>query len=183
MESEPVTVWELLGKVKDPRNPSGRRHGLPSILRMMVNGFLCGCNSTAAIVRWAKRLSKTHKEALGFSGAIPSEGALSNLFAKMNVSEMEDTLNKNKLKQSMKTQSLLHIAIDGKTIRGSVHKEAPAVHLLSAFAVGLKSTIKQCQQDAAENEITSALKLLQTVELERVVITGDAIFAQKKYMQ
>ena len=181
MENEKMTIWELVNKVKDPRNPSGLRYPLVNILRMMLSGFLCGRNSTAAIVRWAKTLSKNHKQALGLS-SIPSEGALSNLFAKMDVAEMEEVLNKNKLKQSTEPTSLLHIAIDGKTIKGSAYNEAPAVHLLSAFIVGLKSTLKQHQQEEEDNEITSAIKLLKDVKLENVVVTGDAIFAQKKYM-
>jgi hypothetical protein len=181
MENEKITVWELVNKVEDPRSPSGRRYPLANILRMMLSGFLCGRNSTAAIVRWAKTLSKNHKQALGFS-SIPSEGALSNLFAKMDVAGMEEVLNKNKLEQSKEFASLLHIAIDGKTIKGSAHNEAPAVHLLSAFIVDLKSTLKQYQQEEEDNEITSAIKLLQNVKLENVVISGDAIFAQKKYM-
>lgn len=95
------------------------------------------------------------------------------------VAAMEAILNKNKLKQSAESISLLHIAIDGKTIKGSAYNETPAVHLLSAFAIGLKSTLKQHQQEEGDNEITSALKLLQHMALEQIVISADAIFAQK----
>jgi CHASE1-domain containing sensor protein len=181
MENKKITVWELLDKIKDPRSPSGRRHPLGAILRMMLSGFLCGRNSTAAIVRWAKTLSKNNRQALGLS-KIPSEGALSNLFAKMDIAAMEEVLKHNKLEQPTGALTLIHIAIDGKTIKGSAHNEAPAVHLLSMFVVGLKSTVKQHQQEEGENEITSALKLLQNVNLKKVVVSGDAIFAQKKYM-
>lgn len=181
MKNEKITIWELGNKITDPRNPSGRRYPLVNILRMMFSGFLCGCNSTAAIVRWAKTLSKNHKQVLGFS-TIPSEGALSNLFAKMDVDQMEEVLNNNKLRLLTESTSLQHIAIDGKTIKGSAYNENPAVHLLSAFVVNLKLTLKQHQQEAGDNEITSALKLLQNIELENIVVSGDAIFAQKKYM-
>ncbi len=181
--AENKTLWELVEEIKDPRSASGKRYKLGNILRLMLSGFLCGCNSTAAVIRWGKRISKKHKEALGFSRRLPSEGTLSNLFGKMDVSAMEEVLNGKKLKQAKESSTLLQIAIDGKTIKGSAYNESPAVHLLSAFAVGLKSTLKQYEQENGDNEITSALKLLKDMPLEGVVVSGDAIFAQKKICQ
>lgn len=52
---------------------------------------------------------------------------------------MEEVLNKNKLERSTESLSLLHVVIDGKTIKGSTHNDTPAVHLPSAFIVELKS--------------------------------------------
>lgn len=183
MESnEKMSLWDLVEQVADPRNRSGQRHPLQAILRMMISGFLCGCNSTASVLRWAKRLSRAHKEALGLTKGIPTAGALSNLFAKMNVENMEQVLNQDGWVQLEKSPSIMHIAIDGKTIRGSSCGDTPAIHLLSAFAVSLKSTLKQHQQDPEDNEISSALKLFKDVDLKNTVVSGDAIFAQKKYM-
>lgn len=181
-ETKKIALWDLVEQVKDPRNPSGLRHPLKSILRLMISGFLCGCNCTAAVLRWAKRLPKAHREALGFPKALPSEGALSNLFSRMDVVAMEQVMNRDNWIQVKESPSIMHIAIDGKTIRGSSHVDTPAIHLLSAFAVGLKSTLKQHKQDPGDNEINSALKLLKDVDLTNIVISGDAIFAQKKYM-
>lgn len=176
------SLWELLERVKDPRSRSGRRYPLGNILKLMLSGFLCGCNCTAEVIRWAKKLGKKDKKMLGFEERFPSEGTLSNLFAKMDVGEMEQVLNRDNWIEIGEANSVMHIAIDGKTIRGSSSADTPAIHLLSAFAVSLKSTLKQHQQEPGDNEITSALKLLQGVNLKGTVISGDAIFAQKKYM-
>lgn len=183
MENEITSLWQLMEEVEDPRDPSGLRYPLSNILRLMISGFICGCNCTAEVVRWANRLPQKPKKELGFPKRFPSEGALSNLFRAMDVNAMEKILNRDAWIKVKKSSSVVHIAIDGKTIRGSSHKDTPAVHLLSAFAVGLKSTLNQHEQDFGDNEITSALKLLKDTDLRGVVISGDAIFAQKKYMQ
>ena len=181
--TEIMSIWELTEAIKDPRDPSGKRYPLSNILRLMFSGFICGCNCTAAVIRWAKRLSKKHKEELGFPERFPSEGTLSNLFSAMDVDAMEKVLNKGNWIKMRESSSVMHIAIDGKTIRGSSCKDTPAVHLISAFAVSLKSTLKQHKQDPEDNEITSALKLLKNADLRGIVLSGDPIFAQKKYMQ
>lgn len=176
-------LWALLDAVPDPRDPSGRRHLLGNILRLMLTGFLCGCNCTAEVLRWAQKLSKQYKTTLGFPNKLISAGALSNLFAKIDMASLEKILNEQKFNTMKDPSTLLHIAIDGKTIKGSAYNLNPAVHLLSAFAVKLKATIKQEKEQSKDNEITTAIKLLQGLELEGTVITGDAIFAQKKFVR
>ena len=179
-KEERKKLWDILEEVEDPRSPLGRRYSLVSILRLMFSGFLCGQNNTAEVIRWAKKLSKKHKEALGFSTSIPSEGTLCNLFAKMDVAGMEKLLNEKTLEQAKDGKTLLHIAMDGKTIKGSAYNDVAAVHLLSCFAIGLKQTFRQQQQEPGDNEINTALKLMKGLNLEGVVVSGDAIFAQKK---
>lgn len=173
-------LWTLLDSVPDPRNPSGKRHSLGNILRLMLSGFLCGCNCTAEVLRWFKRLPNHYQIVLGFPDKVISAGALSNLFAKIDMASLEQTLNRQTFDLAKDTPNLLHIAIDGKTIKGSAYNSSPAVHLLSAFAVKLKATIKQEKEESGENEITAAIRLLQGLELEGTVITGDALFSQKK---
>lgn len=54
------------------------------------------------------------------------------------------------------------------------------MHLLSAFTTNHQAVIGQLKMEKGENEITAALRLLEKLNLEGAVITGDAIFAQKK---
>ena len=74
-----------------------------------------------------------------------------------------------------------HLALDGKTLRSTHEEGIPLVHLLSAFAVNVQGVIGQIRIEAGENEITAALRLLADLPLEETIITGDAIFAQKKF--
>jgi hypothetical protein len=72
-----------------------------------------------------------------------------------------------------------HMAMDGKTVRGSRHGEVAGVHVLSAYADSLHGVLGQCRVPAETNEITVALRLLKTVRVRGRVVTGDAMFTQK----
>jgi len=52
--------------------------------------------------------------------------------------------------------------------------------LLSAFVVNNQRVIKQIKMEEGENEISAAMRLLSDAVIEGGIITGDAIFAQKK---
>jgi len=71
------------------------------------------------------------------------------------------------------------LAIDGKTVRGSQDGDQPAVHLVGAVVHGEGLVVAQTRVPDKTNEITSVEPLLQTLDIEGAVVTGDAIFAQK----
>jgi hypothetical protein len=174
------TAWEILEEVKDPRNPSGKRYKLGSILKLIVSGFICGCNNIAEVLRWGQRISKNHLKELGFNEKLPRNSTLSNLFRQIDVEELEKVFNQWSPKGRKGEEGILHLALDGKTLRASAYNEQPAAHVLSLFSTALKRVFHQRRQKSADNEITTALELLKAVELKGVIITGDAMFAQKK---
>lgn len=73
-----------------------------------------------------------------------------------------------------------HLALDGKTLCGSSTQKSEQLPLLSVFCTRSGLVIKDTEMQVGENEITAALRLLQDTPLKNKVITGDAIFAQKK---
>ncbi len=76
-----------------------------------------------------------------------------------------------------------HIAIDGKTLKGSRRLDAKALHVLSAFATALSAVIGDMVVEPGQNEITAALAFLKELPLEGAVITGDAMFCQREICQ
>jgi hypothetical protein len=68
-----------------------------------------------------------------------------------------------------------HIAIDGKTARGSRDGDTPGVHLVSAYAGEVKAVLAQLRVDAKTNEHKAALELLGVSPLKGKVVTGDAM--------
>src|ERR1700739_833601 len=72
-----------------------------------------------------------------------------------------------------------HIAIDGKTLRGSKDENGDAAHCLSAFARALHKVLDHTASRGKGMEIADALKLLEKIDLTDKVVTGDAMFCQK----
>jgi predicted transposase YbfD/YdcC len=73
------------------------------------------------------------------------------------------------------------IAVDGKTLRGARIEGAAAVHLLSAMTHAEGATIAQRDVDQKTNEITGFRPLLEGLDLEGVVVTADAMHAQREH--
>jgi hypothetical protein len=74
-----------------------------------------------------------------------------------------------------------HLALDGKTLKNSAQDTVPAVHLLSLFLTKAEGVISQIRMDNGENEITTALRLIEMTDIEGKIVTGDAMFSQKKF--
>ncbi len=72
------------------------------------------------------------------------------------------------------------MSIDGKTLRGTIPAGATqGVHLMAAYLPGQGIVVAQVEVGAKTNEITAAPRLLKMVDLRGVVVTGDAMQAQK----
>ena len=73
-----------------------------------------------------------------------------------------------------------HIAIDGKTLRGSKDNEGKAEHVLSAFCAYLEQSVGHTSSRGKGMQIPDALKLLEEIDLTDKIITGDAIFCHRE---
>ena len=73
------------------------------------------------------------------------------------------------------------IAVDGKTLRGARFDGIRAVHLLSAMTHAEGATIAQRDVDSKTNEITGFRPLLEGLDLQGVVVTADAMHAQREH--
>lgn len=91
-----------------------------------------------------------------------------------------DALSRTLGRFSLEQGKAEHIAIDGKTLRGSRRLDDKAIHVLSAFATELGAVIGELTVEPDQNEITAALVLLKGLPLEGRIITGDAIFTQRE---
>jgi predicted transposase YbfD/YdcC len=75
-----------------------------------------------------------------------------------------------------------HIAIDGKTLRGSGDQAAGKnpLHLVSAWACEARLTLGQVATEAKSNEITAIPLLLELLDLKGATVTIDAMGCQKE---
>lgn len=73
------------------------------------------------------------------------------------------------------------LAVDGKTLRGARIDAGRAVHLLSAMTHAEGATIAQRDVDQKTNEITGFRPLLEGLDLRGVVVTADAMHAQRDH--
>ena len=174
------TLWEALADVPDGRGRKGRQIPLQALLALSIAAMLSGADSLIAIFRWGRRLKPEALQMLGFDdSAAPCHATYHYVFRSIDGDALAAVLGKFALGDAAPG----HIAIDGKTLKGSRRHDAKALHVLSAFATGLSAVVGDLVVEPAQNEITAALTLLKGLPLEGAIITGDAIFCQRQICQ
>ena len=171
------TLWDALGEIEDKRGRKGRQYDLQSVLGISIAAMLAGANDLIAIFRWGRRLRPEALRLFGIeSGKAPCHATYHYFFHTLDAESVSRILGTFARGEG----SARHIAIDGKTLKGSRRLDAKAVHVLSAFATDLSAVIGDLTVPPDQNEITAALVLLKGLPLEGAIITGDAIFTQRE---
>ncbi len=169
-------LLQALSKVVDFRKSRGRRHPLVGILALGFAAALGGASSLAAMSQWGRDHTPKLLAKLGlphFPG--PSPATLCRVFSQVDVAALEQAL-------SEWWQAWLPawgpLALDGKTVRGSRHGSQAAQQLLAAFATQVRVVLAQ-RAIANSDEIGTVLALLEGLDLEGWIVTGDAKLTQK----
>ena len=74
---------------------------------------------------------------------------------------------------------LIPVRVDGKTVRGARNADGSQVHLLAALAGRPGVVAAQAGAGAKTNEIPMIIPLLDGVDLDRAVVTADALHCQR----
>lgn len=175
----PMKLKEILAQVPDPRGGQGQDYRLWSILALIVVGFLCGRRGLLSVFLLGRSLNQRQRHALGFhKGTTPCHATLTETMRAIDPEALMKVLNS--LAICGEGEETRHIAFDGKTMRASKDENGKAVHCLSAFCCGIREVLGQTASRGKGMEIPDAMKLLAKLDLKGKVITGDAIFCQKK---
>lgn len=159
-----------LSQVPDFRQSRGRRHRLSAVLALAIAAVLCGARSLTAISQWGREHGEGLLQALGFTHFPgPCVATLHRIFRQLDVEALERLLTAW-LQAWLPAQGGL--ALDGKTLRGS-GEASPPVQLLAAFAHTLGVTLGQ-RAISGQDQVGAALALLEGLNLQRWVVTGDA---------
>ena len=186
------SLFAALDQVPDFRHASGKRHRLQAILALAVSAMLCGARSLSAIAQWGRDYGPELTEWLGFplrKGRVrtPWVATLHRVFKRLDVAAFEAVLQQWSLACLAATPGGAQgdpppevIALDGKTLRGTLGHQLPGVPLLAAFSQRLGLPLAQSPVDSKTNEAKAVLPLLKSLVLKGTILTGDAMFTQRE---
>ena len=175
-----ISLPEALASVPDPRGRRGRRHPLPAVLGLVTLGLLMGRKSLAGIAELGRTFGPPLAHALGFTrGKTPTKSTLSRTLRRLDAQAVEGALSR--WVEPRLPPEADHIALDGKTARGSRDGEIPGQHLVAAYAPHIQAVLAQIKVDGKTNEHKAALRLLGILPLRGRVVTGDALFCQRDF--
>jgi DDE_Tnp_1-associated/Transposase DDE domain len=175
----PLSLFEELAQVPDPRSRRGSRHPLPAILGLTVPAMLTGCQSYTAIAQFGRDKGAPLAWALGFRrGKAPAKSRLSTLFRRLDGAAFEAALSRW-VAARLGRPAERHVCIDGKAVRGSRDGDVPGHHLVAAYAPAAQAVLAQVRVDAKTNEHKAALELLGVLPVRGCLATGAAAFCQR----
>ena len=173
------SLRELFEGIHDPRRPQGKRHPLSALLLLAVVGLLSGMTSYEAIVDFGQARGWEFLQLLGFTRRRGlCKATYSRVFRRIDVADVEMRIGQW-IQGRLGGEVARHIAIDGKTARGSRDGQTPGVHLVSAYAPQFHAVVGQLRVDAKTNEHKAALELLGVLPIEGAVVTGDAMVTHR----
>lgn len=177
--SQPLSLYEALGEVPDPRDASGRRHPLQAVLTLTSVAILSGARSLYAVAQFGRDRGKEFAAALGFTREVPPCCAtLHYLFKALDRRAFEGAVRRW-ARGRCESVGWEAVHLDGKALRGIQGHEVPGVHLLAAYCHEAKAVLDQIPVGAKTNEHKAALELLDLVPVKGKLFTGDAMFCQR----
>src|SRR5439155_6011950 len=164
----------------DPRMERTKRHSLLDIIILAVCATLGNADGWADIERFGKAKLDFFRTFLELPNGIPSHDTFGRVFALLDPAPLMACIQQwlDALATAVAEEI---VAIDGKTLRGSLDKAAGKnpLHLVSAWACEARLTLGQVAVDAKSNEITAIPLLLELLDLKDRIVTIDAMGCQK----
>jgi predicted transposase YbfD/YdcC len=176
------SLYAQLGALEDGRHAKGRRYSLGLILLVTILAKLCGEDTPFGIAEWARLRAEQLVRLLQLKRAtMPCHNTYRRVLGKaINLMELQQMTSRYLTEGLNQGHSVL-VAIDGKTLRGTIPKgDSQGVHLLAAYLPEEGIVLMQMAVDQKENEIRAAPNLLQTIDLRDKVVRAGAMLTQRK---
>jgi predicted transposase YbfD/YdcC len=166
-------------RLKDPRVVGRTKHLLFEIVALAICAVVGNCDDWADVVVFVEEREKWFRTFLKLPGGLPCRHTYQRVFDALDPRALESCCLAWLHEVAGLVGGVEHIAIDGKTLRGSAGSPLGALHLVSAWATGMHLTLGQVAVDGKSNEITAIPQLLGLLDLKGALVTIDAIGCQK----
>jgi len=180
MSQRLTAVFSTFEDLVDPRIERTRRHELFDLLVVALCGTIAGADSWADVERFGNERLAWLRTFLRLENGVPSHDTFGRVFSLLDPARLMACIQQ--WLDDVGREIGKHIAIDGKTLRGSFDKAAGRnpLHLVSAWACEARLTLGQVATDAKSNEITAIPLLLELLDLKGATVTIDAMGCQKE---
>jgi len=173
-------LMEKLEQLTDSRGAKGKQYPLPELLVSILLAKLSGEHQPAGITEWIGLRRRQLMAAYQCKRqTAPSLNTVRRTLSAISADELHQIFRRF-LHQEYGGQQSILVAIDGKTLRGTIPKgKTKGVHLLAAYLPEEGIVLLQVAVDSKKNEISAAPTLLQQLDLRQRVVCGDAMFTQR----
>ena len=165
------SLYDFLSRLEDRRNCRGIRYKLVNILAFVVLAKLAGEDRLTGISEWVWHRKEALAKAMGLKRPqAPHRTTYSRILGEtLEVEELEEAVG-NFFAGIPADGQLVQIAIDGKTLRGSIPGgQKRGVHLMAAYVPGEGVVLAQVEVDG---KVVSGGAMLAQHQLSAQVVEG-----------
>jgi len=157
-------------------------HLLQDILIIALCAVVAGAQDWQDIETFGRKRRDWLAGFLKLPHGIPSHDTLERVFDRLDPQAFQACFQ-DWVRAVQEALGIQHVAIDGKTLRGSGTAQLGPLHLVSAWATAQRLSLGQVAVDAKSNEITAIPALLELLDLGGALVTIDAMGCQKAIAQ
>jgi predicted transposase YbfD/YdcC len=177
-----LSIPPYFAQLKDPRRAHRRLHRLQDLIVIALCAVIAGAQDWQQIETFGRKRRGWLCRFLVLPNGIPSHDTFERVFNRLKPQAFQACF-REWVQALTAALRIKHVAIDGKTLRGSGSAKLGPLHLVSAWATAQHLSLGQVAVDAKSNEITAIPALLELLDLNGALVTLDAMGCQKAIAQ
>ena len=155
---ELTELFTAFDQLEDPRSSINRLHPLSSVLSIAVLAVLCGADGPTSIRYWAEARQEFLERFIELPNGLPSRDVFRRVLCALQLAAFQQCFSlwiqsmsaaiEAYSNESNQEPEKRHLAIDGKTLKGSRNdsKGIGPLHLVSVGCRRRESHLRRCQQ-------------------------------------
>lgn len=200
MEIDALSVYRALEQISDGRHKRGVRYSVAQILTLILLGKVAGMTTPAAIAEWVRLRASWLKQVLAWPRpSFPCASTYSNVLRTLDPSHVNEVLSQllirveaskrcgeepSRLANQEESQRHIHLALDGKTLKGTLGHTAvdeKPMHQLGLYETQTGVLLKEQIVGEKQNEISIVEEFLTPHWVKGRIISADALHTQVKF--
>src|SRR5262245_31371734 len=173
-----LSIPRFFAQLKDPRRSHRRLHQLQDIIVIALCAVIAGAQDWQQVETFGRKRRDWLGRFLALPNGIPSHDTFERVFNRLQPQAFQACF-REWVQAITAALRIKHVAIDGKTLRGSGSAKLGPLHLVSAWATAQHLSLGQVAVDAKSNEIPAIPALLDLLDLNGALVTIDAMGCQK----
>lgn len=176
----PLDIAHHFADLPDPRHPDYQDyHLLGDILVIGLSAVISGADSWDGIAQFGRSKEQWLRSlGLKLPNGVPSHDTFNRVFSALDPDAFRRCFD-GWIGAVCGSLDLVHVPIDGKSLRGTRGPEGTCLHLVSAWSAQHRLTLAQVAVEGKSNEITAIPQLLAALELRGALVSIDAMGCQK----
>jgi predicted transposase YbfD/YdcC len=197
---EALSVYRTLQQVCDGRHKRGVRYSVALVLTLILLAKLAGMTTPLAVAEWVRLRGEWLRTVLPTSRrTFPCAATYSNVLRAVDAEQVNALLTQtlarvpatercgdepSRLVGQAEGEAHVHVALDGKTLRGTLGQEQPdqrPMHQLALYETKTGLLLKEQVTGEKQNELCIVSQFLTPLWVSGPILSADALHTQHAF--